>query len=42
MTTATHPRLPRDGEKVTDWLDGRPGIYRLGRTYLPKVIPDHW
>ncbi|MFF4185779.1 cytochrome bc complex cytochrome b subunit [Streptomyces sp. NPDC001691] len=30
------------GERVADWADGRVGLYRLARSNMRKIFPDHW
>ncbi|CAM5410860.1 cytochrome bc complex cytochrome b subunit [Streptomyces xanthochromogenes] len=32
----------RRGERVADWADGRVGIYRLAKSNMRKIFPDHW
>ncbi|GAA2323199.1 cytochrome bc complex cytochrome b subunit [Streptomyces kunmingensis] len=41
-TGAGRQQAPAAGERVAGWVDGRLGIYGLGRKYLRKVFPDHW
>ncbi|WP_037906192.1 cytochrome bc1 complex cytochrome b subunit [Actinacidiphila yeochonensis] len=33
----THP-----GERVAEWTDGRLGLYKLAKSNLRKIFPDHW
>jgi ubiquinol-cytochrome c reductase cytochrome b subunit len=34
---ATHP-----GERVAEWTDSRLGLYKLAKSNLRKIFPDHW
>ncbi|MCX3062954.1 cytochrome bc1 complex cytochrome b subunit [Streptomyces beihaiensis] len=35
-------RPPGGGERLADRADSRLGLYRIGRSQLRKVYPDHW
>ncbi|WUH93940.1 cytochrome bc complex cytochrome b subunit [Streptomyces sp. NBC_00433] len=48
MTTSTEtststrrgPKHP--GQRVAEWTDARVGLYKLGKSNLRKIFPDHW
>jgi ubiquinol-cytochrome c reductase cytochrome b subunit len=34
------PKHP--GQRVAEWADSRVGLYKLGKSNLRKIFPDHW
>ncbi|NJP44911.1 cytochrome bc1 complex cytochrome b subunit [Actinacidiphila epipremni] len=30
------------GQRVAEWADARVGLYKLGKSNLRKIFPDHW
>ncbi|MYS25186.1 menaquinol-cytochrome c reductase cytochrome b subunit precursor [Streptomyces sp. DvalAA-14] len=40
--TSTRPRPTNPGERVVEWADGRLGLYKLAKSNLRKIFPDHW
>src|SRR5882757_9833403 len=46
MSTTTEPPTRRGpthpGERVAEWTDGRLGLYKLAKSNLRKIFPDHW
>ncbi|CAG6395700.1 cytochrome bc complex cytochrome b subunit [Streptomyces cocklensis] len=39
-TTRRGPKHP--GQRVAEWADSRVGLYKLGKSNLRKIFPDHW
>ncbi|MFJ2955858.1 cytochrome bc complex cytochrome b subunit [Streptomyces sp. NPDC087270] len=35
-------RPTNPGERVAEWTDGRLGLYKLAKSNLRKIFPDHW
>ena len=39
----TTRRGPKNrGQRVAEWTDSRVGLYKLGKSNLRKIFPDHW
>ncbi|MDX3434323.1 ubiquinol-cytochrome c reductase cytochrome b subunit [Streptomyces sp. ME01-18a] len=42
VTSTSRTESASSGERVADWADGRLGIYRMARSNMRKIFPDHW
>src|SRR4051794_790218 len=38
----TRRRPAHPGERIAEWTDGRLGLYKLAKSNLRKIFPDHW
>jgi len=39
---ARRGRPTNPGERIAEWTDGRLGLYKLAKSNLRKIFPDHW
>ncbi|WP_327291524.1 cytochrome bc1 complex cytochrome b subunit [Streptomyces sp. NBC_01198] len=41
-STSTRRGPKHPGQRVAEWADSRVGLYKLGKSNLRKIFPDHW